>query len=588
MGLPSRVLSGDPADQAASAISDLRCNPLSRSSSISNLAASIASWRDGSEGFFKFLIDVQPRVPSANGGYTPFELDDRIRSEVRKALDNPDVSVAVFSFPRRHGKTVLAAMLITWRFLTRPTENIAVVANSEKQVASTAFKTIKTAFEQTPLLQRLVSIGTIKIGADRIEMPTTGSIIQAYSSNPAALWGMKLTAAQISEIHAAKNGGDDVYEALAGSLLDTKGSLLIIDSTVAPRSSKLFELYQSATHPTDPDTSIAFAHIEYADLDEACRKSPSWIAPGKLRSLSRQMLPHKFALLHLNRWGDAANALFPADLLKSCVEEYPLDLTALAAGSAYVVGGGLDRAFGGSRHGDATVTACVAKIALDDEEHLFVLDAEAVFLGRLGGIKKRLETYHRAYSMSRATLESYGAQDVADWCATQPYSGGVETIHPSRATKYAAFTGLYQAAAEGRLHIHPAFKDLVAEMAIFEVIEDGKATDGQAAIPKFSHPRGAHDDYIHALAWAAYSLRHVTMNPYEVEGIQCGGRGAAIAHCALNGGGMIPPCADACRSMEEVRRLYAAYFARNPVAPVELPAFIESKVKNIGSHTLPR
>ena len=558
------------------------------SNPVSNLAASIASWRDGSKGFFKFLDDVQPRVPSGSGGFIPFQLDDRIRDEVRKVLDNPDVSVACFSFPRRHGKTTLAAMLIAWRFLSLPSENIAVVANSERQVTSTAFRTIRQAFENTPLLKTLVARGTVTIGADRIELPSAGSLIQAYSSNPAALWGMKLTAAQISEIHAAKNGGDDVYEALAGSLLDTNGSLLIIDSTVAPRSSKLWELYQSANHPTDPDRSIAFAHIEYADLEEACRNSPAWIAPSKLRSLSRQMLPHKFALLHLNRWGDAANALFPKEVLDACVEEYPLDLAALANGSAYVVGAGLDRAFGGSKHGDATVTACVAKIVLDEEEHLFVLDADAVFLGRLGGIKKRLETYHRAFKMSRATLESYGAQDVADWCATQPYSAGVETVHPSRNIKYAAFTALYQAAAEGRLHIHPAFKDLLAEMAIFEVVEDGKATDGQAAIPKFTHPRGAHDDYVHALAWAVHSLRHVSLHPYEVEGIACNGRGPSVVHCSLNGGGTIPPCADTCRSMSEVRELYAAYLKRAPVAQVELPVFIEGKLKNIGAHSLPR
>ncbi|MGJ3626385.1 hypothetical protein AB5I41_04640 [Sphingomonas sp. MMS24-JH45] len=118
----------------------------------------------------------------------------------------------------------------------------------------------------------------------------------------------------------------------------------------------------------------------------------------------------------------APSALFPADVLAACTHEYPLDVKALAAGSAYIVGGGLDRAFGGSRHGDRTVAACVAKIVLDDEEHLFVLDADSVFLGRLGGIKSRLDGYHRGYGISRATLESYGAQDVADWAATQPFS----------------------------------------------------------------------------------------------------------------------------------------------------------------------
>lgn len=558
------------------------------SSSKPSLAASIASWRDGSEGFFRFLAEVEPRVPSSTGGFVPFVPGPRERTEITRALDGKDVSVAVFCWPRRHGKTLTSAIIIVWRFLTKPAENVAVVANSEKQVVDTAFRIIRQTFEHTPLLKQLVAAGTVKVGADRIELPATGSIIQAFSSNPSALWGKKLSCAQISEIHAAKNGGDDVYEALAGSLLDTAGSLMLIDSTVAPKSSKLHELYQAANHPTDPDTSICFSHIDYKNLDDACANSPAWISPTKLRSLARQLLPHKFALLHLNRWGDAANLLLPADILDSCIHEYPLDLKALAAGSASMIGGGLDRAFGGTIRGDRTVTACVAKIAIDDEEHIYVLDADAVPFSRMASIKSRFDGYHRDHGMSRLVLESYQAADIGEWASTRPFSAGAEIVHPSRRSKYHAFLALYQAAAEGRLHIHPKFKDLIAELRVFEVHEDGKATDGEAAVPKFSHPRGAHDDFVHAVVWAVYSLRSVTLNPYEMQGINCTGRGQAVMHCVLNGGEHVPACADACRSMTEVRGLFDAYLARGPLVPVEFPAFIADKVKNIGAHTLPR
>jgi hypothetical protein len=533
------------------------------------------------------LDDVQPRVRSSTGGFIPFQPGPRERAEIAKALDGKDISIAIFCWPRRHGKSVTSAMIIVWRFLTRATEMTAVVANSEKQVVDTAFRSIREAFEQTPLLKRLIAGGTITVLGDRIELPSAGSTIQAFSANPAALWGKKLSCAQVSELHAAPHG-DEVFAALAGSLLDTDGSLMLIDSTVSAKSSKLYELYQAATHPTDPDRSIAFSHLSYADLDEACRLAPPWINEKKLRSLARQMLPHEFALYHLNRWQDAASTLFPADMLATCKHEYPLDVKALAAGSAFVIGGGLDRAFGGSRHGDRTVTACVAKIVLDDEEHLFVLDADSVFLSRLGGIKSRFDGYHRGYGMSRATLESYGAQDVADWAATQPFSSGVEVIHPSRRTKYQAMMGLYQAAAEQRLHVHPAFVDLLAELAVFEVHSDGKATDGEAAVPKFTHPRGAHDDYVHAVAWAAHSLRHVSLNPYELDGINCNGRGADVVHCVLNGGGAVPLCARECRSMREASKLFDAYRARGPVQPVNFEVFASTKLKNIGAHTIPR
>lgn len=553
-----------------------------------SFAELIASWRGGSAGFTQFLADVEPRVPSNTGGFTPFKLEGQPKAEITAMLDNSAIDVGVLCWPRRHGKTVSTAMILVWRFLTRPGEAIAVVANSEKQVQSTAFKIIRQTFEQTPFLKRLVAAGTVKVQADRIELSATGSWLQAFSSNPSALWGMKLSAAQISEIHAAKHGGDDVFEALAGSLLDTTGSLLLIDSTVAPKSSKLYELYQAATHGTAPDRSIYFSHIQHRDLDAACKACPPWIKPDKLRSLSRQMLPTKFALLHLNRWGDAANLLFPPSVLDPCIERYPIDLDAIRGGAAYIVGGGLDRAFGGTVRGDKTVTACVAKVALDDEEHIYVLDAASVMFSRMGTIKGRFEGYHKRFDMTRLGLESYGSQDVADWAATRPYSQGAEVVHPSRRTKYQAFLALYQAAAERRLHIDPKFTELIAELRAFEVNEDGRATDGEASIPKFSHPRGGHDDYVHAVVWALYSLRTVTLNAYEIEGIHCMGRGPAVPLCALNGGAHIPACADTCRSMGEAKRLHGAYLSRGPLVPVELEIFIIDKLQNTGAHTLPK
>jgi hypothetical protein len=141
-----------------------------------SLSKQIASWRAGSAGFFKFLEDVQPHVRSHNGGFAPYMVGKHERADMARALDGVDVSVAVWCWPRRHGKTLASAMVIVWRFLTRPTENIAVVANSERQVVDTAFRTIRETFEHTPALKSLVNAGTIQVLQDRIELPSTGSV----------------------------------------------------------------------------------------------------------------------------------------------------------------------------------------------------------------------------------------------------------------------------------------------------------------------------------------------------------------------------------------------------------------------------
>src|SRR3546814_8606514 len=129
----------------------------------------------------------------------------------------------------------------------------------------------------------------------------------------------------ISELHATNN--EAVLEALAGSLLDSFGSLLLIDSTVGPRSSPLFGLYQTSQNGDDP--RLFFSHIQYDDLDDACARSPSWIRPEELRSLSKKMLPQRFGTYHLNRWQAGSASLFPAALLNPCVHTYPIDVKAI-------------------------------------------------------------------------------------------------------------------------------------------------------------------------------------------------------------------------------------------------------------------
>ena len=526
---------------------------------------------------------MQPRVRNDRGQFVPYEPTGEIRAEIAKAIDG-SYSTAVFSWPRRHGKTVAAVMIALWRFLSRTGESIAIVANSEKQAVDTAFKALLDAFRQTPFLKALVDRGEIKLVADRVEAPELSNTIQAYTSNPAALWGKKLTLAQISELHAANDDG--VLDALQGSLLDSSGSLLLIDSTVGPKSSPLFGLYNAAN---DPTSGICFSHIQYKDLDDALAKSPAWIDRAKLLNLHRTMLPTQFALMHLNRWQDASGALFPADVIKQCTDTYPLDVKAIVNAAAHVVGGGLDRAYGMSKHGDATVTSCVVKVMQDEDEHFYVLASDSVFLSRGAAIRANFSDYARRFNMSHVGCESYNAQDIHDWLVQQPFGDGVELITPTRTTKAAAFTSLYTIAAEGRLHIHPSFKKLLGEMETFEVVTEtnGQSTE-HAMVPKFKHAKGCHDDHLHALAWAIHAMRERTLNPYEIDGVVCNSTAAVASLCALNGGQMIPACADECRSMCETKRLFAAYLARRPLVPLPFDEFVAVKVKNIGAHSLPR
>lgn len=553
------------------------------------LKQQISSWRSGSQGLFKFLKDVQPVVRGSEGGYVPFIPGPREEAEIRQALDG-DFSTIIFCWPRRHGKTVTSGMIILWRFLTRRTENIAIVANSYRQVIDTGFRSLTEAVGHTPFLSTLVRNGTIVLEREAIRLPATGSIIQAFPSQPSTLWGKKLTAAQISEIHAAST--DEVLDALRGSLIDSTGSMLLIDSTVGPMSSPLFQLYQASQRADDP--GLFFSHIQYPDLEHAARDRPPWISETKLRSLAKQMLPGTFGRYHLNRWQDGASLLLPAEVLAASIDDGYLaagaNPKAIAGEARFVVGGGLDRAFGGSLHGDATITTAVLKmVGDDDEEHFYVLASDQVAFSRLSGIKANLTRYHREMAMTRLAIESYGSQDVRDWADGEPFSDGAELIHPTRKAQFNAFTNLHAIAAEGRLHIDPAFKRLIAELKTFEITDDGKEADrGGQAIPKFGHARGCHDDAVYSLAWAVHSLRDTVLNPYELHGVSCNAPAHTRPVCVLNGGDHVPMCASSCRSMLQVHRMFDAFIDRRPDYRMNIVAFARNKVKNTGSHVFPR
>ena len=539
----------------------------------------LASWRAGSAGFFKFLDDVQLQVPSANGGFEAFIPGPREREEIAKAIDG-GFSTIVFCWPRRHGKTLTSAALIVWRFLTRPTQTIAVVANSEKQSVDTLFKTIKTMVEQTAHTAALVKSGAITVGVDKIEYPSMGSTITGYAASSAALYGKKLSVAAVSELHAARD--DSVFQTLASSTIDTADGWTLVDSTVGSQSSPLYALAQVAERGEDP--TLFYSHISYRDLEDACANAPKWIKPERLRSRAAQMLPAEFSQQHLNLWGSASNLLFPETVIDLCRDRYALDAKAVCEGRAHAVGGGLDRAYGFSLHGDATVTTAVLKVLNGEDEHFYVLASDAVAFSSAAGIKKNLTRYHREFGMARAALESFNAQDIGAWAAEQPFDH--EIISATSERQAASFTFLYNAASEGRLHIHHSFEKLLGEMKTFEYELTSQGAKG--TVPRFGHAKGCHDDHLYSLAWAVYALRECELNPYEIRGIHCHAVGPAPSMCVLNGGELVPMCAAECRSMLTAQRLYEQYQGKAGCALMAFPDFFAAKVTNTGTKVMRR
>lgn len=178
-----------------------------------------ASWRNGAVGFCQWVQDVQPQIPSASGKPAIFELEVFQRHHVEAALQTDEqgrflYESVVLSFPRRHSKTTLAALICLWRFCCFQGQNIIALANSERQSVSVGFGLARKIVMQTPFLRNY--IGENNIFTSKLELPALGNVFRACPANASALYGEKLTVGWCSEIHAAVS--DEQMQILASSL----------------------------------------------------------------------------------------------------------------------------------------------------------------------------------------------------------------------------------------------------------------------------------------------------------------------------------------------------------------------------------
>lgn len=542
-------------------------------------AEKLARWQNGADGFVDWIRDTKPMVPASKDGFTPFELSPEVEKEAREILSGK-YRTAVVSMPRRHGKSALVALIIVWRFLTRRTQMIAICSNSQTQSVGTGFRLAKTVLEQTPYTKKMLVSGTIRILGDKIEYDAAGNTIQGFPSNHNALFGIRIDVAQVTELHAAKS--QQVYNTVSSGTLDSADGLVLVDSTVGPTGSPLHTLYTIWKEKRDP--ALFYSYISYKNLEEALQKSPAWIDRDHLQSLSVQMLPLEFAQQHLNLWGSASNRLFPDEIIEDCKHDYALDVREIAGEAAFVVGAGLDRAYAFSTNGDRTITTCVLKTIQDDDEHFYVMASDRIRFSNAGAIKRAFTRYHDKFEMKRVAIENPNTTDIQSWCADQPFDH--EVAHPTAERQSGIFTVLYNAASEGRLHIHPSFKLLLDEMETFEYTMG--VGQSRQSIPKFKGAGRTHDDCVYSLGWSLYSLRNEEINPYEIEGIVCTADKMVAQMCILNGGEHVPLCSSECRSFQQIFKMYKSDPNTDKDLQSDLRFFVNNKVINTGAHVVQR
>lgn len=203
-------------------------------------------------------------------------------------------------------------------------------------------------------------------------MPELQSRVQFAASNLSTVFGDRLNLIWISDLHAQADLAP--FNAQQASLLDSEGSLCLIDANVDDEGGPVHALQLEADH----DPSILSHHTSYRDFDHYEKEAPPWIDRPKARRLQKTLLPVEFDRDILGKRSAKKNALFTIRIIKQYRDSYKIpvqDVAALINGRAVKIGAGLDRAkslIAGPR-GDFTVWSVVAKVARPEGEPEFYL-----------------------------------------------------------------------------------------------------------------------------------------------------------------------------------------------------------------------
>jgi hypothetical protein len=540
-------------------------------------AAILARWNaPGAAGFFAWLEDVKPRILLASNKYGEFALEPWQRSILADALAVDDAglfvhSLALTRMPRRHSKSTLWALVVLWLATSRENWTVTLLGNSEEHSTRTQFKPLKRIIAHTKSLTAMIPPESILKFS--ISVPHTDSTIQGGASGMSTAFGDRVNVLWASDFHQVDQA---VFDALSGSLLDSQGTLTLIDANADPEGGPVHALEQLAA--TDPQ--IFCRAVEYENFEDYCDRAPAWIDRGKARQLQRTQLETAFARDILGKRSAAKNALFPPETIALCRAEiphpFPPDhLQELVAGRRYVVGMGLDRSkrlFGG----DATVlTSCLKLSSESGEPEYYILHQQKIEPNAAVFIKRAIVKDHQTYKIDNLVLEDYETADLRPWVQEQKIP--CESLSAHSKNQNLSFIELHRIAREGRLHFCASMDDLQSEMGtfIYQELRDGMYSFGHSS-QKF------HDDRVYSLNWSVFATRANVLELYALPRLICNNKSPRRGLCFLWGGDMELLCKHECQAFHDVDKMFRSFMRLRTEEDMTLPGFYAAYVKVTG------
>lgn len=349
--------------------------------------------------------------------------------------------VAYVQVPRKNGKTRLAAGIALLEACLGERRHVYAISDSEKNLKSTMIREIRDIIGASEYLR-----DSLHIFRDHIEVPQTGSFIEARPGNFAASQGINPHLVLFDEVHLAK---EEVWYGMQMAGAARADALLLgITTPGYDLTSLAHSLYEQSRSGNAGLYGRVYEADPAADIDDRgawASANPCIDRPGFLEGLEfdRGVLPeHEFRRYRLGQWTATDQAWLPAGAWSACAAP---GSPSPPPGSRVWLG------FDGSYSGDST-----ALVGVSEELHVFVVGCwenpgrSGWRVPRRDVAEKVAEAFDVWKVQAMLCDPPYWGAEIAEWTATWP--GRVEEFPTfSRARMAPACTAFYSAVMERAL-----------------------------------------------------------------------------------------------------------------------------------------
>ncbi len=224
----------------------------------------------------------------------------------------------LFGLPKKSGKTATAAMCAIYVAVVIGGlfAEVYCLANDYEQAGSRVFQAACRIIEASPLLK-----GSAKVTVDKIVFPSTGSFIQACSSDHAGFAGANPALTICDElwgfVHESSQRLFD--EAVPSPARRVSGRLTVTCAGFEGDSQPLERLHQrrlKGRHES-PDLYVQPGMLMHWGHDYA---GVPWVTPECLEQMRQQLRPNAYLRLIENRWVTSESGFVDMDWWDRCID----------------------------------------------------------------------------------------------------------------------------------------------------------------------------------------------------------------------------------------------------------------------------